>query len=84
MTCPKCQGTMVPRTFGHVAVRRCEGCSSVFLERSSLGALVEAENDWHAHQSANTAALPRITADMSSPPAAASRSRAFIETLFGS
>jgi hypothetical protein len=73
---------MVPRTFGHVAVRRCEDCGGVFLERSGMGALVEAENDWHAHQSANTAALPRITADMSSPPAAAERSRAFVETLF--
>jgi hypothetical protein len=42
---------------------------------------VEAENDWHAHQSANTAALPRITAD-GPPPAALQRSRAFVETLF--
>jgi hypothetical protein len=56
----------------------------VFLDRSSLGGLVEAENDWHAHQSANTAALPRITADMSTPPVTAARSRAFVETLFRS
>jgi uncharacterized protein len=81
LTCPKCQETMTPRTFGHVAVRRCEGCGSVFLERSALGALVEAENDWHAHQSANTAALPRITADMT-PPDPQPRSRAYVETLF--
>jgi hypothetical protein len=54
----------------------------VFLERSALGALVEAENDWHAHQSANTAALPRITADMAEPPLAQPRSRAWVETLF--
>ena len=72
---------MVPRTFGLVSVRRCEGCGSVFLESSALGALVEAENDWHAHQSANTAALPRITAD-TPPPSSQSRSRAFVETLF--
>ena len=56
----------------------------MFLERAALGALVEAENDWHAHQSANTAALPRITPDMASPPATSSRSRAFVETLFRS
>jgi hypothetical protein len=73
---------MVPRTFAHVAVRRCESCGSVFLEASALGALIEAENDWHAHQSANTAALPRITPDMASPPASQPRSRAFVETLF--
>jgi uncharacterized protein len=75
---------MVPRTFEHVAVRRCEDCSSVFLEASALGALIEAENDWHAHQSANTAALPRITPDMASPPESQPRSRAFVETLFRS
>jgi uncharacterized protein len=84
LTCPNCQGTVVPRTSGHVSVRRCDGCDGVFIERAALGALVEAENDWHAHQSANTAALPRITADMSSPPVTQSRSRAFVETLFGS
>jgi uncharacterized protein len=84
LTCPKCQGTMQPRTFGHVSVRRCEGCNGVFLESSALGALIEAENDWHAHQSANTAALPRITPDMSSPPESQPRSRAFVETLFTS
>jgi hypothetical protein len=49
-----------------------------------LGALVEAENDWHAHQSANTAALPRITADMGSPPPSQPRARAYVETLFRS
>jgi hypothetical protein len=73
---------MVPKSFGHVSVRRCEGCNSVFLENSALGALVEAENDWHAHRSANTAALPRITPDMDTPPIAEPRSRAFVETLF--
>jgi Zn-finger nucleic acid-binding protein len=81
LTCPSCQGTLEPRTLGHVMARRCTGCSAVFLERSALGALVEAENDWHAHQSANTAALPRITADMT-PPDAPPRSRAYVETLF--
>lgn len=83
LTCPKCQGTLEPRTLGHLAVRRCDGCNSVFLESSALGALIEAENDWHAHQSANTAALPRITSDMP-PPESQPRSRAFVETLFRS
>ena len=82
LTCPTCQGTMAPRTLGHVSVRRCEDCNGVFLESSALGALVEAENDWHAHQSANTAALPRITAEMASPPESQPRSRAYVETLF--
>jgi Zn-finger nucleic acid-binding protein len=82
LTCPKCRGTMVPRTFGHGEVRRCDGCDSVFLERSALGALIEAENDWHTHRSANTATLPRITQGMEPPPAAQPPSRAFVETLF--
>ena len=73
---------MVPKVLGHVSLRRCEGCDAVFLERAALGALVEAENDWHAHQSANTAALPRITPDMAEPPATQGRSRAYVETLF--
>ena len=81
MTCPQCQGTMSERRFGHASVRRCEDCSGVFLARADLGALVEAENDWHAHQSPDTAMLPRITPGMSAPPASA-RSRAFLETLF--
>jgi Zn-finger nucleic acid-binding protein len=82
LTCPKCQGTMVPRTFGHVSVRRCENCDAVLLESSALGALIEAENDWHAHRSANTATLPRITQGMEPPPPSEPRSRAFVETLF--
>ena len=72
---------MVPRSLGHVSVRRCDDCGALFLEHAALGALIEAENDWHAHQSANTAALPRITSDME-PPAPHPRSRAFVETLF--
>jgi uncharacterized protein len=67
--------------FGHATVHRCEDCAGVFLARPELGALIEAENDWHAHQSANTAALPRITQDMTMPPPV-ERSRAFVETLF--
>lgn len=81
MSCPQCQGSMATRTSGHVTVRRCEDCAGLFLARGDLGALIEAENDWHAHQSANTAALPRITSDMAAPPAVA-RSRSFVESLF--
>ncbi|MBO9521067.1 MAG: zf-TFIIB domain-containing protein [Nocardioidaceae bacterium] len=72
---------MTERRYAHATVHRCESCQGMFLARAELGALVEAENDWHSHQSANTAALPRITADMSAPPQAPA-SRAFVETLF--
>jgi len=82
MTCPQCQGTMTERRYGHAVVRRCDSCDGLFLSRADLGALIEAENDWHAHQSANTAALPRITADMTSAPVSQEPSRAFVETLF--
>lgn len=82
MTCPQCSGPMEEFSHGFVTVRRCADCSGVFLGRAELGALIEAENDWHAHQSTNTATLPRITADMTEAPAMPARSRAFVETLF--
>ena len=82
MSCPACSGSMTERSYAHARVHRCDGCGAMFLARSELGALIEAENDWHAHQSANTAALPRITSEMSAPPSAPAPSRAFIETLF--
>lgn len=82
MTCPKCQQTMTERSYADVTVQGCPGCGGVFLDRADLGALVEAENDWHAHQSANTAALPRITDSMTAPPVTPTRSRAFVEVLF--
>jgi Zn-finger nucleic acid-binding protein len=84
MTCPQCQDSMTARVLPHLTVWRCDGCSGLFLSRADLGALVEAENDWHAHQSANTAALPRITSDMAAPKGYPDRSRAWIETLFRS
>ena len=74
---------MAVHTFGHFSVRRCADCSGVFLARPELGALIEAENDWHAYQSPNTATLPRITPGMA-PPVTPERSRAFVETLFKS
>lgn len=73
---------MAERRYGHATVRRCEQCSGLFLARADLGALIEAENDWHAHRSADTAALPRITSDMTSAPVLPKPSRAFLETLF--
>ena len=84
MTCPKCQGVMKPHTYGAVSARRCESCEGLFLDRADLGVLVEAETDWHAHQSANTATLPRITEFSTPPPPAPPRSRSFIEALFRS
>ncbi|MCX6395130.1 MAG: zf-TFIIB domain-containing protein [Propionibacteriales bacterium] len=80
--CPQCQNPMTEREFPHLSVTSCAGCGGIFLARADLGALIEAENDWHAHQSANTAALPRITGD-TPPPSLVARSRAYIETLFG-
>ena len=80
MTCPKCDGTMVERSHGRVRVRQCESCQGVFLERADLGSLVEAENDWHAHRSADTARLPRITPDMVAPPPV--KARSYVDSLF--
>lgn len=82
MTCPRCQGSMATKAYSDVTVRQCESCQGLFLEQADLGALVEAENDWHAHRSAHTAPMPRITADMTAPPPAAPRSRSFLEALF--
>jgi Zn-finger nucleic acid-binding protein len=81
MTCPKCNGTMAERSHGRVRVQQCESCQGVFLDRAGLGNLVEAENDWHANRSADTAQLPRITADMTSPPRAP-KARSFVDSLF--
>ena len=80
MTCPKCAGTMSVQHPGGVRVAQCDSCKGVFLDRGDVGSLVEAENDWHAGRSTDTAQLPRITADMKAPPPA--RSRAWVETLF--
>ena len=81
MSCPKGDGTMVERFHGRVRVRQCESCQGVFLDRTDLGSLVEAENDWHANRSTDTAQLPRITADMSAPPPA-TRARSYVDGLF--
>lgn len=80
-TCPQCQGALELRSFGPGSVRQCAACESLFLPRAEVGALVEAENDWHRRQSNDTAQLPRITSDMSAPPPV-SRARSFVESLF--
>lgn len=82
MTCPKCQGAMAGRTYSGAAVSQCESCQGVFLDSTSLGALIEAELDWHAHRSNSTAPIPRITADMTAPPPSASPARSFLDALF--
>jgi Zn-finger nucleic acid-binding protein len=80
MTCPACSGTMVERSHDRVRVRQCESCQGIFLTRADLGNLVEAENDWHAHRSHDTARLPRITPEMTTPPPA--RARSYVDSLF--
>jgi hypothetical protein len=68
---------------GELEVARCADCSGIFLERAELGLLTEAENDWHRGASPHTEPVPRITADMTSPPPTRPRARSFVETLFG-
>ena len=84
MTCPKCHAELASRSVGDVTVHQCPQCAGIFLERADLWNLVDAENDWHAHRDAGpvTQPLPRITADMTAPPPAAPRARAYVETLF--
>ena len=81
MTCPKCAGTMEDRAPGGVHVLQCGSCQGLFLDHADLGSLIEAENDWYANRSTDTARLPRITSDMSAPPAP-SRSRSYLDGLF--
>jgi Zn-finger nucleic acid-binding protein len=83
MTCPKCTGTMRTHRLREVTVARCSSCSGIFLDRADLGALSDAENDWHAGSGPHTEPLPRITADMTAPPPPAPpRANSFVETLF--
>ncbi len=73
---------MADRTFSGASVSQCEGCQGVFLDSTSLGALIEAETDWHAHRSNSTAPIPRITAEMTAPPPSATPARSFLDALF--
>lgn len=83
MPCPKCSSAMQARTVGEVTVHQCGSCHGLFLDRADLGALVEAENDWHRDSGPTTQPLPRITPDMTAPPPAARRARSYLEALFG-
>lgn len=83
MDCPRCGAEMQQRRSATATVQQCPEGHGVFLSRSELGALVEAETDWHRHAGQHTAPLPRITPDMTAPPAASPQSRAWVETLFG-
>ncbi|WP_426244791.1 zf-TFIIB domain-containing protein [Nocardioides sp. LHG3406-4] len=83
MSCPRCGAEMVERPVGATQVSQCPEGHGVFLDRAELGTLVEAETDWHRNAAQQTAPLPRITPDMTAPPTAAKRARAWVETLFG-
>ena len=82
MNCPRCGSEMDERIVNEIHVHQCPDGHGVFLEAADLGNLIEAENDWHAGTGHHTMAMPRITAEMTVPPPAAARSRAFVETLF--
>ena len=82
LICPQCQSAMTARAVGNVTVRQCSSCSGLFLARTELGELVEAENDWHRDAGPLTQPLPRITPDMTAPPPARLPARSYLETLF--
>ncbi|WP_243057612.1 zf-TFIIB domain-containing protein [Nocardioides sp. SR21] len=86
LTCPVCSAEMVTRAIaaavGEGGISQCPAGHGVFLARAELGDLIEAENDWHRHAGQHTAPMPRITADMTAPPAAKAPPRAWVETLF--
>jgi Zn-finger nucleic acid-binding protein len=83
MICPKCQGRMLSHQLRDFPVHKCTDCGGIFLERADLGALSEAENDWHINSGPQTTPLPRITEDMKMPPPPpAPAARSFMETLF--
>lgn len=86
LACPRCGAEMETRTItsslGEGAVSSCPADHGVFLARADLGALIEAESDWHRHAGQHTAPMPRITPDMTAPPVSKPPARAWVETLF--
>lgn len=82
MKCPRCSNEMVDREHGDFHVYQCPDGHGVFLARADLGGLGEAEAHWHAGAGHQTQAMPRITSDMTAPPASVSRANSFIESLF--
>ena len=71
-----------PDGHGGFLARADLGASAGFGTFDDLGALIESENDWHRHAGQHTAPMPRITADMTAPPAGKAPARAWVETLF--
>lgn len=69
-------------TLADVRVWQCPQGHGVYLDRSQLGSLIEAEHDWHVNAGQHTAPMPRITPDMTAPPQPTRRARAWVETLF--
>lgn len=80
MCCPKCGAEMALRSRGSAQVSLCPVGHGVFLERADLGALAEAETDFHERSVHDTAQLPRITGDLT--PELPKQPRTFVETLF--
>jgi Zn-finger nucleic acid-binding protein len=84
MSCPKCRSAMTLRSVGTVEVHQCPSCNGIFLERAELANLTEAENDWYRDSGPSTQPIPRITADMTAPPASTAPAvRSYVELLFG-
>ncbi len=73
---------MDSRSLGDGEINSCPDGHGVFLRRADLDNLVDAENDWHRHAGHQTMPMPRITADMTAPPAVKPPARAWVETLF--
>ena len=85
LTCPRCGAELESRALGATGEGEISSCPEghgVFLSRADLGALIQAETDWHRHAGQHTAPLPRITADMTAPPAGRPAARAWVEPLF--
>lgn len=80
--CPRCGAEMTVRNVGNAEVKACPDGHGVFLERADLTELINAELAWHSNEGHHTQPLPRITADMTSPPPAPPRAPAWIATLF--
>ena len=82
LTCPRCGTEMQELALGGATVHQCPDGHGVFLSRAELGALSEAENDWHRNAGQHTAPLPRITPDMTAPPTMGRQAQSWVETLF--
>ena len=82
LACPICSTEMNVRPLGDAEVNSCPDGHGIFLRRADLGSLADAETDWHQHAGHHTMPMPRITSDMTAPPAAKASARAWVETLF--